>query len=145
MAAVLQEAAFGFTDSYVYAPTVAVSENGNAVFVFNSSDAKHFVGVYAVGRDSRDPPSTVQMSQNILLKPGVDVYTRGAPALRSSADIDPIDDNRFWFIGAYSGGKFLTCPDGSANYDWATWAGILSFTGPLPPMPPPLPHPPAPQ
>ena len=76
--------------------------------------------------------------------PGVDVYTRGAPALRSSADIDPIDDNRFWFIGAYSGGKFLTCPDGSANYDWATWAGILSFTGPLPPMPPPLPHPPAP-
>ena len=99
---------------------VAVSENGNAVFVFNSSDAKHFVGVYAVGRDSRDPPSTVQISQNILLKPGVDVYTRGAPALRSSADIDPIDDNRFWFIGAYSGGKFLTCPDGSANYDWAT-------------------------
>jgi hypothetical protein len=144
MGAVLQEEAFGFTDSNVYAPTVAVSENGNAIFVFSSSDANHFVGVYAVGRDGRDPPSTVQISQNILLKPGVDVYTRGAPGIRSSADIDPIDDNRFWFIGAYPSGKFLACPDGSANYDWATWAGILSFTGPLPPLPPPLPQPPAP-
>src|SRR5262249_30673091 len=124
MGAVLQEEAFGFTDSYVYAPTVAVSENGNAIFVFNSSDANHFVGVYAVGRDGRDPLSTVQIGQNLLLKPGVDVYTRGAPGIRSSADIDPIDDNRFWFIGAYPSGKFLPCRDGSANYDWATWAAF---------------------
>ena len=136
--AVLQEQAFGFTNSYVYAPAVAVSQNGNAVFVFNSSDANHFVGVYAVGRDGRDPPSTVQISQNIQLKAGVDVYTRGAPGVRSSTDIDPLDDNRFWFLGAYPMGKFMSCRDGSANYDWATWAGILSFTGPLPPLPPPL-------
>ena len=142
--AVLQEEAFGFTDSYVYAPTVAVSQNGNAIFVFNSSDASHFVGVYAVGRDGRDPPSTVQISQNILLKPGLDVYTRGAPGIRSSADIDPIDANQFWFIGAYLSGRFLSCRDGSVNYDWATWAGILYFMGPLPPLPPPLPHPPPP-
>jgi hypothetical protein len=68
-------------------------------------------------------------------KPSISPGLKGM-AVATSPGYDPLDENRIWFIGAYPGGKFLTCPDGSANYDRATWAGILSFTGPLSPLPP---------
>jgi hypothetical protein len=132
--AIYQEGSFSFTNSYVYAPAVAVNRAGNAAFVFHSSDSNHFVSIYGVGRDGGDPPGTLQGDKNFLIKAGVDIYTRGAPASHGWADVDPTNDNQFWVVGAYPsgnvGGQDATCPDGSVNHDWQTEVGQLSFTGP---------------
>jgi hypothetical protein len=134
----IQDAFFGYTVDSAYAPAVAVSRNA-AVFVFNSSSSNHFVDVDIVGRYAGDPANT--LGQSLRVTPGVDVYTRGAPAFHNGADTDPTDDNRFWITGAWAsgnaGGQNATCPDGTVNHDWVTQIGNLSFRGPFPPPPPP--------
>jgi hypothetical protein len=142
-AKLLQENAFGFTGEHVYAPAVAVNRNGNAAFVFNASSANRYASLFGVGRDAGDAQNTLQGDTNFLIKSGLDIYTRGSPALYSSADVDPTNDNRFWGLGAYAsgnaGGQDATCPDHTVNHDWRTEVGQMSFTGPSsgPPPPPP--------
>lgn len=134
---VLQDSFFGIRDEHVYAPAVAANHNGNAVFVFNNSSPNRYVSLDAVGRDAGDAPNTLQ--QNFEVRAGFDVYSRGAPASHSAADVDPTNDNQFWIVGAYAsgnvGGQDATCPDGTTNHDWRTEVGQLSFTGTSPPPP----------
>jgi hypothetical protein len=125
----MQDSFFGYNNAWVFAPAVAVSRNA-AVFAFSSSSSNYFVDVQAVGRYAGDPANT--LGQSLLLKEGVDVYTRGGPpATHSGADTDPDDDNRFWVVGAWAsgnvGGQDATCPNRTVNHDWATQVGNLSF------------------
>jgi hypothetical protein len=125
-----QDSDFGYAVDSVYAPAVAANRNGDAVFVYNSSSSNHYVDIDVVGRAAGDPANTLQ-SPGFLLKAGRDVYTRGAPALHSSADLDPTDDNLFWVSAAYAfgnaSGRNASCSNGTTNHDWATWVGAVSF------------------
>jgi hypothetical protein len=98
--AVMQDSFFGYDNAWVFAPAVAVSRNA-AVFAFSSSSSNYFVDVQAVGRYTGDPANT--LGQSLLLKEGVDVYTRGGPPATHSGA------NR------------------TVNHDWATQVGNLSF------------------
>jgi len=119
-----QDSFFGYNDSSVFAPAVAVSRNA-AVFAFNSSSSSLFVNLETVGRYAGAP--TNALGQSLLVKPGSDVYTRGTPAYHSGADTDPTNDNKFWVVGAYASGPNTACPNGTPNYDWATEVGSLVF------------------
>jgi hypothetical protein len=125
-----QDAYFGYSVDFVYAPAVAANRNGDAVFVFNSSSANHYVDIDVLGRAVGDPANTLQ-APGFVLKSGSDIYTRGAPARQSAADLDPTNDNLIWVHGAYAfgnaSGRNAICGDGTADYDWATWVGGVSF------------------
>ena len=141
--AALQDRQYGYSDASVYAPAVAVNRAGNAVFVFNYSGPNYYPSIGYAGRFAGDPTNSLPYYGTV--KAGVGIYDRGAPAFYSSADVDPINDNRFFIISAYASGQNGLCPAGSVkpnqpNYDWATWVGNLSFTAtpaPPPPAPPP--------
>jgi hypothetical protein len=126
----MQDSYWGYSVDFVYAPAVAANRNGDAVFVFNTSSANHYVDIDAAGRAAGDPPNTLQ-SPGFQVKTGSDIYTRGAPALHSAADLDPTNDNLFWVFGAHAFGNAsglnATCPSGAVNHDWATWVGAVSF------------------
>jgi hypothetical protein len=120
-----QDSFFGYNDnSSVFAPAVAVSRNA-AVFAFSSSSSNEFVNVETVGRYAGAP--TDALGQSLLVKAGEDVYTRGTPAYHSGVDTDPTNDNKFWIVGTYASGPNIACPNGAANYDWATEVGSLVF------------------
>jgi hypothetical protein len=131
-ATTVQDSYFGYSTLYVYSPAVAVDRNGNAVYVFNASASNSYPGIVTAGRAGGDPKNTLQ--SGFWLKSGVNYYLRvgthyNAPALRSSAEVDASIDNRFLVISAYAAGRYGTCRNGQANYDWATQVGVLSFTG----------------
>jgi hypothetical protein len=125
-----QDAYFGYSVDFVYAPAVVANANGDAVFVFNSSSSNHYVDIDYVGRAAGDPVNTLQ-SPGFILKSGSDIYTRGAPSSHSAGDLDPTNSNVFWVYGAYAfgnaSGRNATCGDGTTNHDWATWVGAVSF------------------
>ena len=127
---VIQDSYFGYSVDFVYAPAVVANRNGDAVFVFNASSSNHYVDVDFVGRAAGDAANTLQ-SPGFQLKAGRDIYTRGAPASHSAADLDPTNDNRFWVYGAYAfgnaSGRNATCGGGAVNHDWAIWVGAVSF------------------
>jgi len=132
--AVVQSGVAGYSDASVYAPSVAVNEKGNAVFVYNSSGPNLYPSVDVMGRAASDPPNSLQATAwriaaglGPYLRPGA---TLNAPGLRTSADTDPANDDVLWTFGAYATGKSaMDCPNGQPNYDWATHAAAFSFSG----------------
>jgi hypothetical protein len=131
---VVQTGSTGYTGASVYAPSVAVNKKGDAVFVYNSSGPDFHPSVDVIGRRASDPLNTLEATA-LRIAAGLGPYQRpgvtpNAPGLRTSADTDPTDDTRFWTIGARATGRnAMDCPNGQANYDWATQVGAVSFSG----------------
>jgi hypothetical protein len=71
----VQDSTFGYNDSSVYAPSVAVNSRGDAVFAFNVSGPTFYVGVNYVGRDAIDPLNRLQ-GVGFGLVAGVSPYER---------------------------------------------------------------------
>jgi hypothetical protein len=135
----VQDSRFGYTNSSVYAPSVAVNSRGDAVFAFNESGPNFYVGVNYIGRDAIDPINSLQ-SPGFNLIAGVSPYDRQGfpPGRKTAADTDPANDSQFWVTGAYSSGVPLgldrmPLPCKSSNQvldNWSTQVGAVSFSEP---------------
>jgi hypothetical protein len=105
-------------------PSVAVNANGAAKFGFAASAPSIFCGAYMAGRESTDPPGTVQPAAPVQI--GLDTYVRtfGSGENRwgdyTGASVDPVDGTTFWIFNQYAEARGTGFPpeDGRWGTAW---------------------------
>jgi hypothetical protein len=118
-------------------PAVAVNSLGAAKFGFAASGPSIYGGAFFAGRESTDPPGTVQPAAAV--QPGLDYYVRTFGGARnrwgdySGASVDPMDDRTFWIFNQYAEVRGTPTPTPPEDGRWGTaWK---SCTLELPPPP----------
>jgi len=115
--------AYGSVDEYRYYPDVSVDKNDNLAIGYTKSSAATYTQVWVSGRESTDPPGTLQ--SEILQRAGAGNYFDGAGCGNScdrwgdytGMTIDP-DGCTFWYLGQYSDGGY---------FNWGTHIGSFQF------------------
>lgn len=124
--------------TFTFFPAVAVNANNDAKFGFAASASSIFGGAYFAGRESTDPPGTVQPAFPVQV--GLDYYLRtfGSPRNRwgdySGAAVDPIDDLSFWIFNEYAEVRGTPTPTPPEDGRWGTAWKSCMVDG----VPPPL-------
>ncbi|HXV77747.1 MAG TPA: hypothetical protein VD788_15645 [Candidatus Polarisedimenticolaceae bacterium] len=115
--------AYGSTNDFRYYPDIAVDRNNNIAIGYTKSSASTYTQVWVTGRETSDPPGTLQ--PEILIRAGLGNYTDGAGCNGtcdrfgdySGMTVDP-DGCTFWFIGEFSDGGIAL---------WKTRIGNFKF------------------
>jgi hypothetical protein len=142
----IQDGIFGYNSSVAvssYAPSVAVNQHGNAVFVFNASGPQNYPSVYYAGRDGVTTPINQLQGSGFVLVNGVAPFDRptgvNGLGLTTSIDADPVNDQLFWMMGAYASGtptfdnSPLACKGSGQVVDsWTTEVGGVASSQPEP-------------
>lgn len=111
-------------------PSVAVNGLDDAKFGFAASAPSIYCGAYFAGRESTDPPGTVQPAAAVQV--GLDYYVRtfGGPRNRwgdySGAAVDPADDLTFWIFNQYADVRGTPTPVPPEDGRWGTaWKSCM--------------------
>lgn len=130
---VAQWGAVGDATRWLYFPSIAVNQQGDAVLGCSGSKASEYAGCYYAGRLVNDPPG--QMSAPALLKAGIgpqnniDGFGRNRWGDYSLTTLDPSDHRTIWTVQEYA----------DVSNIWGTWVGKLQFptVDGVQPAPPP--------
>jgi hypothetical protein len=114
--------------TWTFYPALAVNSNGDAQFGFSASATSIYCGAYYAGRESTDPPGTVQASGVVMA--GTDYYLRTFGSGRnrwgdfSGASVDPADGITFWIFNEYAMARGTGTPPEDGRWGTA-WASCL--------------------
>ncbi|HWN45411.1 MAG TPA: hypothetical protein VNW71_24505 [Thermoanaerobaculia bacterium] len=120
--AVLDAGVFASTGQHRFFPDVAANHCNDMAIGYTRSASNQFAGVYATGRQSTDPPGTLQ--PEALLKAGErnHVSFEGSPYRWGDYTGMTPDPNgtHFWYVGEYA----KNIPGAST---WGTWISRLGY------------------
>jgi len=133
-----QEGTFASPDNkHAWMGSLAMDEQGNIGMGYSAMNGDNNVplGIYQTGRFANDPPGVMSIGeQEIAIGATLNSFGSSRYGDYSKIDIDPIDNQTFWYIGEYSSlvndradvvGRFQIAPE--ADND----VGIVSIDTPV--------------
>ncbi|MFH1748983.1 MAG: hypothetical protein ABIG44_18280 [Planctomycetota bacterium] len=104
-------------NAHTYFPAIYSSARDAVGMVLAQSSPNEYASIQVTGREPDDPPGTLGPLTQVHI--GTGGYTSFRWGDYFDITIDPVDDNRFWFVGEYA----------TASDTWNTWIGsfIVSY------------------